>query len=59
MPTYSTVMTTLPKVALQDILQESVKQILNAIPNKQFVVYNEKTTFIDYHDEMQQLWQFF
>ena len=31
-----------------------VKPILNAVPNKHFADYNNKTTFIDHHQNKQQ-----
>ena len=45
MHTHSTVMMTMPTAAWQDILGESVKQILNIIPNKHLVDYHKKKTF--------------
>ena len=49
MPIYSAVMMMLPTAAPQEILGESVKQILNAIPNNHLVGFNKRTTFNDYH----------
>ena len=48
-PIYSTVMMAMPTAAPQEILGESVKQILNAIPNKHLVEYNKRTTLNEYH----------
>ena len=47
MPTYFAVMTMPPTTTWQDILEESVKPILIAIPNKYLVDNNEETTIID------------
>ena len=49
MSMYSNVMTLLPTAALQKMLGESVKQILNAVSNNHLVDYNNKTTFNNYH----------
>ena len=48
LPMYFAVMMSLLTASWQEILEESVKQILNAIPNKHLVDYNEKATLIDY-----------
>ena len=47
-PIYYTVMTMPLTAAPKELLGESVKQILNAIPNKHLLGYNERTTSNDY-----------
>ena len=51
MPVYSTDMMTPQAAAPQEIPWESIKQILNSVPNKHLVGYNGRTTLNDYHQK--------